>query len=91
MKTILNVKVDREIKKQAQELAGNLGIPLSFVVNAHLRRFINEREIYIGAPLKPTKKLAARLKKIDADIKAGRNLSPAFSSIEEMDNYLNRL
>ena len=91
MKTILNVKVEREIKKQAQELAGNLGIPLSFVVNAYLRRFINEREIYIGMPLRPTKKFAARLKKIDADIKVGRNLSPAFSSIEEMDNYLNRL
>jgi len=90
MKTILNVKVDRKIKKQAQELAGNLGIPLSFVVNAHLRRFINEREIYIGMPLKPTKKFAMRLKKIDADIKAGRNLSPEFSSMDEAIAYLNK-
>lgn len=59
-------------------------------IKAYLHRFINEREIYIGVPLKPTKKFAARLKKIDADIKTGRNLSPEFSSMDEAIAYLNK-
>lgn len=90
MKTILNVKVEKEIKKKAQRVAKDLGISLSFAVNAHLRKFIQTREIYIGEPLTPNKKTAARLKKIMADINAGRNLSPGFNTMNEAIEYLHK-
>ena len=44
MKTVLNVKTDKDIKEKAQRLAQHLGIPLSTVVNAHLKNFIESGE-----------------------------------------------
>ena len=47
MKTVLNVKIDRDIKIKAQKTAAKLGIPLSFVVTQILRNFIYEQEILV--------------------------------------------
>lgn len=91
MKTVLNVKVDKKVKQKAQKVAAELGLPLSIVVNAHLRRFISERRITFAIPEKMSKKLEKRLGKIDADIRAKRHLSPVFDSAKEMDSYLNSL
>jgi len=91
MKTVLNVKVDRDVKIRAQKAAAELGLPLSIVVNENLRRFANERMIIFSAPIKMSKKLERELAKVEADIKTGRNLSPVFSSSKEMDDYLDSL
>ncbi len=91
MKTVLNVKVDREVKIKAQKAAAELGLPLSVVVNENLRRFVSDRAITFAAPLKPSKKLAAWIKEAERDLKTGRNLSPLFHTAEEMDRYLNAL
>lgn len=91
MKTVLNVKVDKEVKQKAQKVAAELGLPLSIVVNANLQRFIQDRRIVFAAPRKMSKKLERRLKRVDADLKAGRNLSPVFGSAKEMDDYLDSL
>jgi len=40
MKTVLNIKTDVEVKERAQALAKHLGIPLSTIVNANLKAFI---------------------------------------------------
>ena len=47
MKTVLNVKTDKDIKDRAQALAKHLGIPLSTVVNAHLKSFIESGEFKV--------------------------------------------
>lgn len=44
MKTVLNVKVDKEIKEKAQRMTSEMGIPLSIVVNSMLRDFIIAKE-----------------------------------------------
>ncbi len=91
MKTVLNVKVDRDVKIRAQRAAADLGLPLSIVVNENLRRFANERAIAFAAPERMSKKLERQLALVEADIKAGRNLSPLFHSGKEMDEYLDSL
>ena len=48
MKTVLNVKIDRDVKEKAQKTARKLGIPLSLVVNQILKNFIHEKAMYIG-------------------------------------------
>ena len=88
MKTVLNVKVDREVKIKAQKAAAELGLPLSIIVNENLKRFANERLITFAAPLKMSRKLERHLDKISADVKAGRNLSPVFHSMEDGIAYL---
>ena len=44
MKTLISVKIDQDIKNQAQSLSKNLGIPLSTLVNAYLRQFVREEK-----------------------------------------------
>jgi len=41
----MNVKIDADLKKQAQELAKKLGLPLSAVVSGFLRSFVATGEI----------------------------------------------
>ncbi|MCX6720254.1 MAG: hypothetical protein NTW11_00350 [Candidatus Staskawiczbacteria bacterium] len=47
MKTILNVKVDSEAKEKAKEIALQMGVPLSTIINANLREFIRTREFSV--------------------------------------------
>ncbi len=91
MKTVLNVKIDRAVKIQAQKTAAQLGLPLSVVVNENLRRFVSDRAITFAAPLKPSKRLQRAIREAERDWKAGKNISPAFESVEEMDRYLSAL
>jgi addiction module RelB/DinJ family antitoxin/addiction module RelE/StbE family toxin len=48
-KTILNIKVDKQLKKVAQETAVELGIPLSTAINAFLKQFVREKRITLSA------------------------------------------
>jgi addiction module RelB/DinJ family antitoxin len=43
MKATINIKADKEVKENAQELAEDLGVPLSVVINAFLKEFIRNR------------------------------------------------
>lgn len=94
---MINIKTDREVKRKAQKVAKRLGVPLSLVINNYLREFIRAKEVRfslrdslpLGKPegiLKPSVK--RRLARIHEDIIAGRNLSPAFHSVADMDAYL---
>ena len=47
MKTILNIKVDKEEKEKAKQIALQMGLPLSAIINAHLREFIRTRELLV--------------------------------------------
>lgn len=90
MKTVLNVKTDKDVKERAQALAKHMGIPLSTVVNAYLKEFVATGEFRVSREpeLRPEiqKELLAQL----ADTKAGKNMSPAFSTVEEMAAWLHR-
>ena len=87
-KTVLNVKIDREVKEKAQKLAKRMGIPLSFVVGANLREFVREQRVEIREPLTPRPVVGRELLKAREDYRKGKNISPVFSSGEEMDKYL---
>lgn len=47
-KTILNIKTDKTLKKQAQEVASELGVPLGTAINAFLKQFVREKEITLS-------------------------------------------
>jgi len=91
MKTVINIKADKEVKENAQQLAKELGFPLSTVINAYLRQFIRNREVYVSSIPRMTPEIEELLGKVEEDIKRGRNLSPAFSNAREMDDYLDSL
>ena len=91
MKTMINIKTDREIKVKAQKVAKEMGLPLGTVINGFLRQFIIAKEVRFSAPYQMTPKLEKILNRVENDIKFGRNISPVFSSAEEMDAYLDNL
>lgn len=91
MKTVLNIKTDVDLKNKAKKIAKEAGIPISLVVNNALRKFVTQRSILVEAPLVPNVKTAKILDKALEDIKLGKNLSPVFNTVEEMDRYLDSL
>jgi antitoxin component of RelBE/YafQ-DinJ toxin-antitoxin module len=86
--TVLNVKIDKELKRQAQEVAKSVGVPMSFVVAANLKDFIRTRTVTMTdiPQLKP--EVVAELKKIERDVKKRKDLSPAFTDIDKAIEWL---
>ncbi len=91
MKTVINIKVDRDIKDHAFEVAKSMSLPLSTIINAFLKKFIADQSITFTAPLKPSKRLERILKQAEKDIQTGINMSPLFINTRKMDKYLANL
>jgi addiction module RelB/DinJ family antitoxin len=86
--TVLNIKIDKDLKRQAQEIAKEIGVPMSIVVTANLRDFIRTRTITITdiPQLKP--EIIAELSMISRDYKKRNDLSPGFTDIDEAIDWL---
>ncbi len=88
--TILNVKTDKKLKAEAKKVAEELGVPLSTVINAFLKKFVREKEITLSAnPLRPTPYLEQILEEARAEYEAGQ--ARAFKTGEDMLEYLKKL
>ncbi|PIR40546.1 MAG: hypothetical protein COV32_02820 [Candidatus Yonathbacteria bacterium CG10_big_fil_rev_8_21_14_0_10_43_136] len=78
MKTaMINIKTDKAVKEEAQKLAAELGFSLSALVTASLKQFVRTREVVI--------------EEVEKDIKAKKNISPAFTNAREASAYLRKL
>ncbi|MEK7136202.1 MAG: type II toxin-antitoxin system RelB/DinJ family antitoxin [Patescibacteria group bacterium] len=84
MKTIINIKADKEIKEQAVKTAKAMGLPLSTVVNAFLRQFVAEQQVTFSVPLVPSKKLEQILKQAERETKDSENIVGPFGSARDM-------
>lgn len=89
-KTLLNVKIDKKLKRDAQEVAQELGLPLGTIINAYLRELIREKRVLFSSPPVPNKKTQKLLKKIDADIRTGVN-SKGPLTYDEAIEYLDSI
>lgn len=88
-KTVINVKVDKEVKEKAKFLAKELGLPLSTIINVNLKEFIRSGEVSFSIEPKLKPEVWEKLRKASADYKAGKSISPTFSSAKEVIDYLN--
>lgn len=85
---VINIKVEPELKAQAQSLAEELGFSLSSLVNACLKQMIRTRAVSFTASEQPNEYMIKALKESEADIKAGR-VSPVFDNAEQATKWLN--
>jgi addiction module RelB/DinJ family antitoxin len=83
MNTVISVKVNKETKEAAQEVAKSMGLNLSSLINSYLIQVVATRRVELFAPEKMTPKLEKTIGKIEKDIKAGVGLSPTFSNAED--------
>lgn len=81
-----NIKIDPELKEQAQALFDSLGLSLSAAVNVFLRQAVREQAIpfRIGEPLPSAETLRAI-----EEARNGIGLSRGFSSVHELMEDLN--
>jgi addiction module RelB/DinJ family antitoxin len=84
MKTATSVKLDKEVKEEASALAEELGLSLSAVINATLKKFVTERRVVFSVEPEFNERTAKEIKEIMQDIKEGRNLSKAYTSVDEL-------
>lgn len=90
MKTsIVNVKVDPKVKKEAQEVADKLGFTLSGLVSGYLKHLIKTKEVVFNTSAEPTEYLLAALEESREDIKEGRVIS--FETWKQEKSFLNKL
>ncbi|MBU1091249.1 hypothetical protein KKA27_00010 [Patescibacteria group bacterium] len=91
MKTVINIKADKEVKEAAQKLAGEIGLSLSAIVNASLKQFVRKREVHFSVTRRMTPYLEGIIKEARNDYRTGKNIAGPFVSAKEMDEYLDSL
>lgn len=89
MNTVISVKVDKEIKAQAQEIAKSVGIPLSTLINAYLRQLVTTRKVELYAPEPMTPEMERLIAKAEKDIAAGK-ISGPYKTADEFVRSLNK-
>lgn len=89
MKTVLNVKTDKDTKERAQALAKHLGIPLSTVVNAYLKEFVTSGDFKISREPDLNTAVQKELVRAVTEAKTGKNMSPSFTNAAAAITWLN--
>jgi len=83
MKTMLNIKIDKDLKESAQKVAKDIGLPLSAVMNNFLKDFVIQKRVVFADYPMPNKATRKILDRITSDIEEGKNLSPSFTNAED--------
>lgn len=87
--TSLHVKIETNIKEQAQKTADELGLSLSAVVKVLLKQFVRTRQLSVGLNEEPTEYFKQLMKEANEDVRAGRVTS--FKSGREALDYIDSL
>lgn len=86
---VINIKTQPEVKAKAQEVARQIGVSLSSLLNAYLKQLVRTKKVEFDLGEEPSPYLVRILKKADKDIKAGR-VSPAFDDVEDAIKWLHK-
>jgi addiction module RelB/DinJ family antitoxin len=85
MKTVLNLKIDKTTKTQAANLANEMGLTLSAVVNSFLKNYIRTRTIQLTAEPKMTPYLEEIIRLANSE---QSEESKQFTSSKELVNWM---
>jgi len=87
--TSVHIKLEANIKEQAQQTAEELGLSLSAVMKALLKQFIRTKRLVIGIDEDPSDFMIAALKEADEEYKQGKT-SPSFNNLEKSFKWLDK-
>jgi antitoxin component of RelBE/YafQ-DinJ toxin-antitoxin module len=90
-KTIINLKVSKSLKREAQELADEIGVPLTTVITANLKEFVRSRSLTMSAFPRLKPEIEKELGEAIEDYKKGKNVSKVFSAPNEVASHLSSL
>ncbi|KKU92118.1 MAG: Addiction module antitoxin, RelB/DinJ family [Microgenomates group bacterium GW2011_GWA1_48_10] len=86
------IKTQPEVKKQAQEVARQMGLSLSALVNGWLRQLVKTKTVTFKAEQTeiPNARFRRILRQADKDWKAGKG-SPMFDNADDAIAYLEKI
>lgn len=82
MNTVISVRIDKDVKDSAQEVARSAGLTLSTLVNAYLRQVSVTRRIEFFAPETMSPKLEGLIAEIEAELQSEK-VSKKFNNIDD--------
>ncbi len=88
MKTVVSVKIEKELWESAKDLAEELGVPLSTIIGANLRDFVRSRKVILGAEPRLKPEIAAFLEEVRKERKQTADLSPRFDDTKSAMKWL---
>lgn len=88
--TSILIKTDPKIKEKAQEVASEMGISLTSVINRYLKHFIQTKSItFTTGEAVPSQYMIDSIKQSEEDYKAGRYIS--FENPSDELAYLDKM
>ncbi|MBS5009167.1 MAG: type II toxin-antitoxin system RelB/DinJ family antitoxin [Streptococcus mitis] len=79
-KTSMSIRLDSEVKEQAQQVFSNLGMDMTTAINIFLRQAIQYQGLPFDVRLDENRKLLEVL----TDLDQNRNMSQSFESVSEL-------
>ena len=79
-KTSMSIRLDSEVKEQAQQVFNSLGMDMTTAINIFLRQAIQYQGLPFDVRLDENKKLMEVL----ADLDQNRNMSQSFGSVSDL-------
>ena len=85
------IKLDKGLRNDAKKVAGELGIPLTTVVNAYLKQFVREKTFSLSVYPVPRPEKVAEWKKTRDEMDRGIGVSGPFSTTEELIRHMDKV
>ena len=79
-KTSMSIRLDSEVKEQAQQVFNNLGMDMTTAINIFLRQAIQYQGLPFDVRLDENRKLLEVLTELDQN----RNMSQSFESVSDL-------
>ena len=79
-KTSMSIRLDSEVKEQAQQVFNNLGMDMTTAINIFLRQAIQYQGLPFNVRLDENRKLLEVL----TDLDQNRNMSQPFESVSDL-------
>lgn len=79
-KTSMSIRLDSEVKEQAQQVFNNLGMDMTTAINIFLRQVIQYQGLPFDVRLDENRKLLEVL----TDLDQNRNMSQSFESVSDL-------
>ncbi|ORO65122.1 type II toxin-antitoxin system RelB/DinJ family antitoxin [Streptococcus oralis] len=79
-KTSMSIRLDSEVKEQAQQVFNNLGMDMTTAINIFLRQAIQ----YQGLPFDVRLDENRNLLEVLTDLNQNRNMSQSFESVSDL-------
>ena len=79
-KTSMSIRLDSEVKEQAQQVFNHLGMDMTIAINIFLRQAIQ----YQGLPFDVKIDENRKLLQVVTDVEQNRNMSRSFESVSDL-------